>query len=508
MKNLFWLAVLCSTAYGAVTLSGTVTDPASKALAGASVTLTGLSNLTFVDSALTGSNGVYAFSNISVGTYRLSLKLAGFVDKDSSVIIGSSSAVCNFVLAPIVVPSGTLHSGIVRGTWLPSGNPHRIIDTAIVTDSLVIAPGCSVIIDVDKQLTIEGNLSVGSPSGMRTSINGGTINGNNSTSSIYFAGTKFNLHHWSPLICNRIMFDSVDCQIGWNNVVISAGDSITILKTRVQGSPIEPGGYAVCTFTTKYLQMSQSFCTATDVKLYCDSSASISYCVSDFTVEIYTLIPKMFFNHCNFQNLEFQNNLNFKSSSASDTILNNILVYLYGSPYASILYTSPFRHNIIQDEAQGKIVFGLLVNTQTNVNGDSCDIWFNMHSDPLFVDNSLTTLSSLSPAIGAASDGTNIGYYQGKGVISSVSNGNTTKGNSTSFSIQALPNRNILIPAAYTKSPFTIFIYDMSGRCIFRKALAGTKGKVLFPLNFSTGAYIGAVVSNGRAWTSKFVLHE
>jgi hypothetical protein len=173
------------------------------------------------------------------------------------------------------------------------------------------------------------------------------------------------------------------------------------------------------------------------------------------------------------------------------------------------MYSSPFRYNLFKSIPDDLPIFGLFTNVQKNTNSDSCDIWFNLHADPLFVNNdTLTILDSNSPAIGAASDGTNIGYYQGKGAANSVSNKYNARNGATMFSIHSLQNRKILIPEEYANSPSGLLIYNVAGRCICKKALAGNQNTVSLPFNLPSGAYVGMVISHGRTLTSKLIFHE
>ena len=192
--TLFSVIQLAALSNGA-TISGTVSDTVATSLIGVKVILTGLSIPTFIDSTLTDADGLYTFNDISAATYRISLRFSGLSDKDSSIVMGNNSIVCNFILSRIIAVPGTFHSDIVGGTWLPEGNPHKIIDSAIIKDSLFIAPGCSVIVDPNTRFTVEGKLTVGSPQGIMTSINGGIFACNDSFSSISSSILHTGLEH-------------------------------------------------------------------------------------------------------------------------------------------------------------------------------------------------------------------------------------------------------------------------------------------------------------------------
>ena len=182
--KLLWLAFLCSAAFGATTLTGTVTDTGSNALSGVSIILTGLSNPSFAESTITNVTGSYQFDIEPLATYGFSARLAGYENKDGSFVVGSDNKVYDIKLIHIFDPTGTLHSGEVSGTWLPSGNPHRIVDNAIVKDSLYVAPGCSVVFEQPALLTLEGKVVFGLKGEKRSYIIGDTAK------SVYLSNCK------------------------------------------------------------------------------------------------------------------------------------------------------------------------------------------------------------------------------------------------------------------------------------------------------------------------------
>jgi hypothetical protein len=542
-KTIFALIFIIQLAAisNSVTLSGTVTDTASKALPGASITLTGLSVPAFLESTTTNVNGLYQFDSVTaLATYKLTLRCNGYFNVDSSIVVGSANKACNIRLTP--VPSGTLHSGLVSGTWLPSDNPHRILDTAIVKDSLYIAPGCSVIIGPSDALVLKGNSVIGSMLEKRTyfrPINtgcGGTIQYTDSTSSLRIANTDFEVSVLS-IRCPHIRLDSIhfgntECFGSKDLFSLVATDSVVLAGCEIYCGLFNNSVNLVLSaqnirITNSGINSWSNFNLASDhiliensnffnrQSLYIDRYISIAVRRSVFSnsfrirfLDPRPIVQTVTIDHSNFLDLEIS-----KAWNASDTISNNI-IFLNGLYRAnSTSFFAPFEYNLFgptKTVLPPSILpfFGLAANAQENVNGDSCDIWFNLLSDPLFADNTKTTLASNSPAIGAASDGTNIGYYQGKGVVSSVLKGIRTNGKSTFLSIRSLPNRKILVPATLANFPLTFLIYDLSGRCIYRKELQSGQGSISLPLSLSTGTYVSVLFYNNRTMTSKFVLHD
>jgi hypothetical protein len=130
-------------------------------------------------------------------------------------------------------------------------------------------------------------------------------------------------------------------------------------------------------------------------------------------------------DHCNIRNFDYvrpQNWLTTIRNCIIDTAWFCLPVVLCSTQKCSTsyvcdtrMYSSFINHTIFADTAISPI-FGLLVNNRTSGNGHPCDTWFNMRTNPLFADSGRFTLSEVSPALEAASDGTNIGCYQGNSI--------------------------------------------------------------------------------------------
>ena len=167
---------------------------------------------------------------------------------------------------------------------------------------------------------------------------------------------------------------------------------------------------------------------------------------------------------------------------------------------------SPFY--IFQYSTQYPIFFGLLKNTQTNVKGDSCDNWFNMRSDPLFADTTFNILNSSSPAIGAASDGTNIGCYQGQGVeiLYPRAGKNTVKSENT---VQLMNGGHNCLYLSFPilKSELKMSVYKATGQCVFSRNIPKGQRLISLPFGLSSGVYVYTVHHVGKAATGKFIIH-
>jgi hypothetical protein len=524
MKTLLFLIGLYTVSFGSITLTGTVTDTQSNPVPGAAITLTGISIPTIAESTVTSSTGSYQLTIEPLATYRLTVRKGAYNNIDSSFAVGNDNKVFDIKLIPIPVLFGTLHSGEVSGAWLPSGNPHRIIGNTIVKDSLYVAPGCSVVVEQNQTLTLAGKVVFGAKGGKRSYLNGdtiltrsgfiGTVKCSDTSASISVANTDINLIKFS-IICQRIALDSIrntipifdgppaDSIAAKDSAIISGSEILAFYKSSYYGA-IEITANHVCidnsilffrmnTFVNAHNSVEINYSVITEITLNASAQCRKKICHSNIGIW-----PG---DNTNILTLDY----------TSDTISNNIILMFSVNTANAHLNSSPFRYNIM-GPPMGLIVTGLLSNVQKNINSDSCDIWFNISKDPQFKFDYQQTnivpilLENNSPAFGAASDGTNIGYYQGSRTGSSMLNRQNVKTGKNEFRIQSLQPSKILIPKEYAGSSSTLRIYDLKGQCIFRSVLSGNKNIVPLQPGLSSGAYVGVLNFGGKAYKAKFIL--
>jgi hypothetical protein len=94
----------------------------------------------------------------------------------------------------------------------------------------------------------------------------------------------------------------------------------------------------------------------------------------------------------------------------SDTIIDNVFSEIR---FDNVSGKAPFFAYNVFENGQGELPPGIGVPTLQNNNGDSCDFYYNVRMDPRIADSVTGALFQGSPCIGAASDQTNIGVYQG-----------------------------------------------------------------------------------------------
>ena len=199
-------------------------------------------------------------------------------------------------------------------------------------------------------------------------------------------------------------------------------------------------------------------------------------------------------SHSNFHRWDFTSN---SLPPSLDTITDCLIEEIYSiGNYLSPIYISPFSYCIINYLENPINILGFLQNAQTNANGDSCDLWFNLNAN-----------SSKNP-IKAASDGTNIGYYQGEGVSILPSPMQPGK-NITKNVIRPVSGmRNVLYSnLAIDNKDAALFIYNSSGRCIVSRRGIGGKQLIALPFSLIPGTYIYSLENVQSKITGKLVIH-
>jgi len=477
-------------------LSGTVKDSAQAPINGVKMVLTGLSVAGFVDSATTGTDGIYSFDSLVMGTYKLSLSCSSFVKMDTGVAVGNGTVIRNFVLDRVKT------NYIVSGTWLPSDNPHIINEPAHIYDSLFIAPGCSVVLN--KPLWIFGKLVIGSQTGKLVTIVNGSIGCLGDSATVSITRTNCNPGILSQLgTCRKLFLDSTSPLGVFGETVFSVSDSISISRMSfVYGDNGDRLNHYLY-LQSNCLNIRNSKFTGGTMQINYQSKLIIDNCFFYNAPGINKSNEKTISNisHSNFPGGMFFSGKVLNTEY--DTITNCIILYDLSSP--KLQNTPPFSYNILP-KSSANMLFGILQNIQTNANGDSCDLWFNLGVDPKFADNTYTVLQSNSPAIKAASDGTNIGCYQGATVPTifipdkkikpspnALFSFNTSR--NTLFSYSPIADKNV-----------TLQIFSPSGKCLQTLRYTGGKQTIQLPLSLSPGTYIYSLSGGKSKITGKFAV--
>lgn len=501
----------------AAELTGTVSDTTSSPIKDVNVKLECLSGGSFLDSIYTDSIGKYSFTGYPIGSYKIYLSKSGYIDKDSLLVLGSDNVVSNFILH--FVPAGTYHSGEENGIWLPSGNPHIIAGEVLITDNLYIAPGCSVVFDKSYyRIVNNGILKIGSKDSARVQLisegyETDNIYSNDTTSSLVIENA--NIIAGMYLNCKEIRIDSIfyKCKKPECSISIQAKDTLYLTNSELRG---DSSGTATTEFSlsANYILLTNSFFYKGVFTPRGNIRTLIEYCIFSH-LEIKGRIQNSFLklNHCNISWLRNTITSTQDPIEQPDSIVNCIILKFYTGGKKDTIYEVPFYCNLIEEIGWwGTLYFGLINNIQTNSNGDSCDLWFNINFDPLFADTTMTVLFNTSPAIKAASDGTNIGYYQGDGIPVGIIDWNTNKPKSSKipFIYYNCKNANNL-EVVFSKNlnpPFNLIIYDIIGRSIYKNENIRSNKLSINHSNWSNGIYFLKVIIGEKFYTRSIILQK
>jgi hypothetical protein len=496
-------------------LSGTVRDSSGVSVIGALVGITGKGAAVFADSSITDSSGAYSMQNFPIGIYSFSVTKASYWPFQEDVLLGDASLTKDVVLSR--APSGTHHQGLVSGNWEPAGNPHLLTDDIHVRDSLYIMPGCSVtcpnnaycriILDSGVVLRIGGN------NGVRTFFTRVGFASYSDSGRVYLENAKIDsaynvFYSGKTLKIDSSVFSS--CDFG----DIKPSDSLIISRSAFYGKTPRcytnhGGGAAIDPLTVTNIYF-KGGCLEIDqsqfymVNLYIGDCISLSYVNNNFRqftcsntistayaggLYLQSSCRKAVLSH---NNIDY---LNCYASRDSISVQDNIIGKLSVNN-ESTQYESPFSYNIIAS-LENTTVFGLDQNIRTNKNGDSCDLWYNIKADPLFFDTSHTALLQNSPAIGAASDGTNIGYYQGDFIAVKRA---TYHAHNARPVLSASCIKNTLqfsLHGIKTGSALSLLIFRPDGKKVLKQPIgAGSKIVIIDGATLPDGCYIAALKSD------------
>jgi len=502
-------------------LHGTVSDNYDHPLADVSIELTGLSSPEITESAVTQADGGYSIEGFSAGSYSVRLVKQWHDTLDTTVLLGDDSTRINFVMDSIVPLQGTLHSGeITDETWKPEDNPHVIAGNIEITGTLYIAPGCTVTTEKGA-MKVLNTLIIGDTAGVPTLINTMAVIPDTLSRTISFNNCTFNALSYTSSLCNSLTirnctiktwsdsFEPIAGEMTIDSSSITVIDSGDIYLTARQNIKITNSGFygarwwvgnmgGSFRFSTSYIRGAsvtiynslfkpymQVYAFSTAPPSQSLANIDISYCPFHSLTTNRSdkdTIPANKINHCTISTLTINEHL-------QDSVKNSIIGTLRGNNSHKTFYSSSYLNNLITDTIRYVDIYGLLSNIRTNGNGDSCDLWYNMKADPLFTDSDSVAVGDASPAIGAATDGTNIGYYQGEsGIpplkIAAARPGAIMKnGSRRSFPVLLLPSGTVGFGRGQSLRSGSALLFDPAGRVVrrFNSGTASIDGPTLPP---------------------------
>ncbi|MBU1636533.1 right-handed parallel beta-helix repeat-containing protein, partial [bacterium] len=221
--------------------------------------------------------------------------------------------------------------------------------------------------------------------------------------------------------------------------------------------------------------------------------------------------------------------LEFTSALLTNTIIRNqgIGVYFDDSPHTTIEHCDIFSINgqslafEDDDPAHGPVILGNIF--VTNANGDSCDTYYNIFEDPLFIDaeNDNYHLQEGSPCIDAGDPNL---PYDPDGTIADIGAYYFPQTQAINDPLSSLPTELILHQNypnpfnATTRISFTLpetgnvrlDLFDIRGRqvaeLLHRSLVAGEHTVSLDGKTFASGVYFCRLQFNGQSLTRKMIL--
>ncbi|MBD3244207.1 MAG: hypothetical protein GF331_26685 [Chitinivibrionales bacterium] len=154
--------------------------------------------------------------------------------------------------------------------------------------------------------------------------------------------------------------------------------------------------------------------------------------------------------------------------------------------------------------------FGNLI--MTNANGDSCDAYYNVFGDPLIEDTLTGRLAHGSPAVHAASDGGNIGVWQGIPIAIASKPSVRRSSHACPVSATMEANRIVVTFSCATEATGCLGLYDAAGRCVARQDgyafTRGTNTAGLLTTSSTTGLLTYRLSVGGRQYAGKVITLE
>ncbi len=498
LKKICYLTLLLAAAAQAFTVSGTVTDYLTKGPIGSClVILDGYSPGAGIDTATTGDDGRYSFNSVMPGVYTMLVTHDQYAPDTSMRTINSDLAI------PIILFNKTYLLDSIPDTLYKERSPYVVRKGVGVDSPVTIRPGVVINFIEKGSITFYGGLSaIGTKvdsiifkaaladtdtlyhpdawiSFSRSSNYSDTINftfcrfENLSTINGYRFG---NLNFENCLFTGMRKALTLSISMGYGRTVIFSHNRIINCIDGIADhtSYIE---------STDYYDIQAVYLTVTANLIQCANIAFRGAAIGSTHIEHNTILG---FTALNLQEL-----------SRSDTVANNIFSTIrFDHPTDSLFY---FAYNTV-DSCVGWKPLGIDTPAITNANGDSCDFFYNIFTDPRIVDSTTGQLRNTSPCIGAASDGTNMGVYQGEGaeVKHSALSGNHGPRRLLHLAIWT---RNLLLhrdaPVSFENGDYALSLYTVSGRQIGKTGMVNLEQDritvladgVAFPLP-SPGTYI------------------
>jgi hypothetical protein len=483
----------CYIAHGANTVNGTIIDYINRGpVDSCFLLLECFSPYAINDTTVSDSNGKYSFDSLPSGVYSLKTCHKDFIADTVSLVIDKNQTL-SFVL---LNRSHILDS--VPDTLHKDGSPYLINTTIKATHPLVILPGVTMTFFDGGDLRSHYDISAigteqdsirfitDSSSCTDTFYNPRTglwLDNSNKTSNYQFKYCRFErlssimIFNFSHLFFENNLFTRMYTALTF---CMSSGIETRISNNTILGCIDGIRGFNPYFNPSEGIYMQESF-AITNNMISCSNTALTLSATAMTFVSHNTIIG--------------QTSIDLKKLSDNDTLINNIFsgINVNGQPA-----TMPFIAYNAYDTLSGLPPPGIGNKVITNSRGDSCDYFYNIRVDPLITDSSSGMIAQASPCAGMASDGKNMGLYQGTFSAPVRDKHNEMENHSSvllkilsgSYSIFIPLNMNQLL----TSGTFKIELFSINGKRISKfdnQLIANTNGLFVINSNLLANLRIG-----------------
>jgi hypothetical protein len=453
------------------------------------------------DTVISDNNGKYSFDSLPAGVYSLKTYNKNFI-ADTVHLVLESNQIIPFVL---LNRSHVLDS--VPDTLCKEDSPYLVYKYVRVAHPLVILPGVNILFFDGGEFRSNYGISaigtekdsirfiVDSSSCSDTFYNHRTYIGFDNHAQL--SNYKFTYCKFEGL--NSIMIFNFSHLSFENNLFTKMNTALTFcmsngIDVKISNNTIYRCIDGIRGFDDPYFNPSEP--------IYMQESFAINNNVISCS-NLALALSATAMTYVNHNTCIGLTSIDLKKLSANDTVVNNIFS---GINFNGQSATIPYIAFNAYDTLSGPLPPGVGKKVLTNGHGDSCDYFFNICTNPLITDSISGMIAKTSHCVGTASDGKNIGVYQG--TLSSTTRDVMEKYSSVLLKI---PNKKnpIFIPfdskIISTMGAFTITIYSINGKRIsgFDSQLTADRKKFVLSndnqmVNLGCGKYI-VRISNQNA---------
>jgi hypothetical protein len=475
----------CFVAVGANTVSGTITDYINREPVDSCIlTLECFSPHAINDTIISDNNGKYSFDSLPAGVYSLKTYHKNFIADTVNLVLESDQII------PFILLNRSHVLDSVPDTLYKEGSPYLVTNSIRTNKPLVILPDVTILFLDDGDLRFNSNISaIGTEQDSIRFI----ADSSSCTDTFYNprSGLWLDKYNYQFKYCrfdrlNSIMISNFSHLSFENNLFTRMYTALTFCRSNITETRISNNTIIGCIDGIRgyypYFNPSEDInVTMENNMIYC-SNIALTLAATD----------KIYVNH---NTIIGQTNIDLKKLSDNDTVINNIFsgIYFNGQPA-----TIPYIAYNTYDTLSGSLPPGVGKKVLTNGHGDSCDFFYNIRTNPHITDSISGMIAQTSPCAGTASDGKNMGVYQGSFSAPVRDKHNEMENHSSVLLKMFSGTYTIFIPLntkqLLTSGKFKIELFSINGKCIAKfdnQLIANINGLFVINSNLLENSRIG-----------------